>query len=143
MKYKVLFLTLTVLTLPHLSEAKRPVSVELRNLTCLNIEASVVSHIRCEVHKKRSDPSFSVNFSLLETVRSFNIVIILDIMKRDGTKLSLTQVKMDGCKFLNSINIGSFYGKFFRRFQIGSTLPTNCPVSEVGISIINLSKLCH
>ncbi|XP_060657632.1 uncharacterized protein LOC132792338 [Drosophila nasuta] len=51
-------------------------------------------------------------------------------MKRDGTKLSLTQVKMDGCKFLNSINIGSFYGKFFKRFQIGSNLPTNCPVSE-------------
>ncbi|KAH8410823.1 hypothetical protein KR222_011675, partial [Zaprionus bogoriensis] len=104
-------------------------TVELNKFDCKLVDPAMAHELTCILHRKRVYPGLTVRFSLTHAVSDFNILYSLDLFKKDGTKMSIAQAKIDGCKFLGHFYSNFMYGKFFKRIQSASNLPRKCPVA--------------
>ncbi|XP_064541052.1 uncharacterized protein LOC135430346 isoform X1 [Drosophila montana] len=128
MDYRACQWSLVFLTLWSLVPAKRSFTMELQNFSCAIVDPKIGKELTCIVHRKRTVPTVSVFFSLYETQNEFSIDFQMDLLKKDNTKMNLAHTRLDGCKFLSSVNSKFIYGKFFKRIQSVSNLPKKCPI---------------
>ncbi|XP_064541153.1 uncharacterized protein LOC135430412 [Drosophila montana] len=146
MNYRAWLWQLLMLTLLALGQAKRPLTVALKNFSCAALVPAITNEFSCIFNRKRNDPSMSVRFKLNEAVKQFSVLVDFDILKRDNTKMSVAHIKLDGCQYLRSAFKNNFYGKIFTRLQKVSNLPKSCPVQanklfEIRNYTITLDKI--
>ncbi|KAH8274525.1 hypothetical protein KR044_006565, partial [Drosophila immigrans] len=109
---------------------QRPFEIEVKNLSCINLDPDAAYEFSCTLHRKRIFPALSVRFNLKKKIQLFNLLFDLAIVKRDKTKISLGHHKLDGCKFLKSYYSKNVFGRFYKRMRAASNFPADCPVSD-------------
>lgn len=75
----------------------------------------------------------STRFILKEDIDKFNMIASLDLIKKDNSRMSVAELKMDGCKYLSSM-YNNILGRLLARFKAAGNLPTSCPVPKVSLS---------
>ncbi|KAH8410824.1 hypothetical protein KR222_011674, partial [Zaprionus bogoriensis] len=104
--------------------------INIKKFECKTLDSTATSEFKCVLHKNYAYQPVSVFFKLKETFARFDIFYSMDVFKKDGTKMNIAHVKLDGCKFLGSFYSNFLYGKFFKRIQSVSNLPKKCPIME-------------
>ncbi|XP_068142203.1 uncharacterized protein [Drosophila tropicalis] len=108
--------------------AKNNYEVRLNKFQCDTPKGVYVNELNCILHRQSKPPLLSVRFNLNETIESFNMQLIFDLIKKDNSRLNVADIKMDGCKYLSSYYETQFFGKFYKRIMAVSVLPKSCPI---------------
>ncbi|KAH8371459.1 hypothetical protein KR093_007538, partial [Drosophila rubida] len=102
--------------------------IELHNLTCVILSPAAVHQLDCIVYEKRIIPTLSVMFQLAKLVDEFTLLYKLQLVKKDNSKMTIANLKLDGCKFIASLYTNNMLAKWFKRVKSVSNLPKKCPI---------------
>ncbi|ALC45128.1 CG34260 [Drosophila busckii] len=128
-KFAIKAATVLILIMPlAIVEAKRSFTIELYNMSCSILNHDAADDLSCLVLKKKHDPTLAVRFSLKRRFAAFELNYKVSLVKKDNSRLIVTQQRVDGCKYIESFYSNVNFGKFFKRLQSASNLPKRCPV---------------
>ncbi|KRG06355.1 uncharacterized protein LOC6582593 [Drosophila mojavensis] len=128
MNYRAWIYLIGFVTSLSVAQAKRNLTIDLANLTCILVDPSYGKELTCVVHRRRPEPMISARFKLVKTVSKFNIHFYVDIIKSDNSIIKLGNSQVDGCKYLKLMYNDNMYGKLYKRVQQHSNLPKKCPI---------------
>ncbi|EDV40111.2 uncharacterized protein Dana_GF10357 [Drosophila ananassae] len=112
----------------QLGLSKRNYDINISKLDCRILQPNYISLLECEIIRKRI-PVVSSRFILKEDIDKFNINATFYLIKKDNSRMSVAEFKMDGCRYLSSM-YNNIMGRLFTRFKAVSNLPTSCPVPK-------------
>ncbi|XP_030387928.1 uncharacterized protein LOC115634383 [Scaptodrosophila lebanonensis] len=92
------------------------------------MKPSQLLELSCQLHKKHVTPTISVNFRFNETISKFTIHAVFDVFAKGNKRINLVNIKMDGCRYLSSLNGKNLFHKLLKRLRSVSDLPNGCPI---------------
>ncbi|XP_017081285.1 uncharacterized protein LOC108114700 [Drosophila eugracilis] len=120
-------LVLIILLPLQIGLAKNNYDIVIKSLECKVIAEKYVNELQCQLVRQRI-PVVMARFSVNQTIEHFDIHSKFDLLKKDKSRMTVADLKMDGCKYLGSMYQNNIIGKLFKRLRSVSNLPAGCPI---------------
>ncbi|XP_017860699.1 PREDICTED: uncharacterized protein LOC108612331 [Drosophila arizonae] len=121
-------LLLAMIALLAASPAKnRPLTIQIKNFTCVSMLPSLMPEFNCSSSKVRGQASMYVSLLVTQPVEELSLQVDFDIVKKDNSRISLMHAKLDGCQQFNSASKNKLLGEVYERIFENSNFPKACP----------------